>query len=178
MQTPTNSYSEYPPGSSRQNTRWPSDRTPSTYRIGLAPVHPLTGLRIALQTGNWREISFGQAQNISDAAILGGFYQTVSAALAVHAFHISVFRQGRNDLLQIFQRNTLPVGNLVCAYFAFKAEKLKKMFLNLPLITVSWSALIAMMVIGTGLISFRTMMFSLLIKANSLMHRVSQVVIS
>ena len=69
----------------------------------------------------------------------------------MHAFHISVFRQGRNDLLQIFRRNTLPVGNLVCAYFAFKAENLKKMFLNLPLITVSWSALIAMMVIGTGL---------------------------
>lgn len=43
------------------------------------------------------------------------------------------------------------IGNLVCAYFAFKAENLKKMFLNLPLITVSWSALIAMMVIGTGL---------------------------
>ena len=43
------------------------------------------------------------------------------------------------------------IGNLVCAYFAFKTENLKKMFLNLPLITVSWSALIAMMVVGTGL---------------------------
>lgn len=40
------------------------------------------------------------------------------------------------------------IGNLVCAYFAFKAENLKKMFYNLPLITVSWSALIAMLVIG------------------------------
>lgn len=43
------------------------------------------------------------------------------------------------------------IGNLVCAYFAFKAENLKKMFLNLPLITVSWSALIAMLVVGSGL---------------------------
>jgi len=43
------------------------------------------------------------------------------------------------------------IGNLACAYFAFKAENLKKMFLNLPLITVSWSALIAMLVIGSGL---------------------------
>lgn len=40
------------------------------------------------------------------------------------------------------------IGNLVCAYLAFKAENIKKMFLNLPLITVSWSALIAMLVIG------------------------------
>ncbi len=43
------------------------------------------------------------------------------------------------------------IGNLVCAYFAFKAENLKKMFLNLPLITVSWSALIAMLIVGSGL---------------------------
>lgn len=43
------------------------------------------------------------------------------------------------------------IGNLVCAYFAFKAENLKKMFLNIPLITVSWSALIAMLVVGSAL---------------------------
>ncbi len=43
------------------------------------------------------------------------------------------------------------IGNLVCAYLAFKAENLKKMFLNLPLITVSWSALIAMLVVGSVL---------------------------
>lgn len=43
------------------------------------------------------------------------------------------------------------IGNLVFAYFAFKAENLKKMFLNIPLITVSWSALIAMLVVGSGL---------------------------
>lgn len=43
------------------------------------------------------------------------------------------------------------IGNLVCAYFAFKSENLKKMFYNLPLITVSWSALIAMLVVGCAL---------------------------
>lgn len=43
------------------------------------------------------------------------------------------------------------IGNLVCAYFAFKAENLKKMFYNLPLITVSWSALITMLIVGSGL---------------------------
>lgn len=43
------------------------------------------------------------------------------------------------------------IGNLVCAFLAFKAENLKKMFLNLPLITVSWSALIAMLVAGSVL---------------------------
>ena len=40
------------------------------------------------------------------------------------------------------------IGNLICAYFAFKSENLKKMFYNLPLITISWSALIAMLVVG------------------------------
>ncbi len=40
------------------------------------------------------------------------------------------------------------IGNLICAYFAFKAENLKKMFYNLPLITVGCSVLIAMLVIG------------------------------
>ncbi len=42
------------------------------------------------------------------------------------------------------------VVNLVCAYFAFKAENLKKMFYNLPLITVSRAALIAMLVAGSA----------------------------
>lgn len=43
------------------------------------------------------------------------------------------------------------IGNLVCAFSAFKAENLKKMFLNLPLITVSRAALIVMLVVGSGL---------------------------
>lgn len=44
------------------------------------------------------------------------------------------------------------IGNLVCAYFAFKEENLKKLFYNLPLITVSRAALIAMLIIGSVLI--------------------------
>ena len=43
------------------------------------------------------------------------------------------------------------IGNLICAYLAFKAENLKKMFLKLSLITISWSALIAMLVVGSVL---------------------------
>ncbi len=43
------------------------------------------------------------------------------------------------------------IGNLVCSYLAFKAENSKKMFLNLPLITVSWSALITMLIAGSVL---------------------------
>ena len=43
------------------------------------------------------------------------------------------------------------IGNLVCAYLAFKAENLKRMFLNLPLVTVSWSALVVMLVVGSAL---------------------------
>ena len=43
------------------------------------------------------------------------------------------------------------VGNLICAYFAFKAENAKKMFYNIPLIRISWGALIAMLVVGSVL---------------------------
>ncbi len=43
------------------------------------------------------------------------------------------------------------VGNLICTYFAFKAENSSKMFLNLSLITVSWSALVTMLVVGVVL---------------------------
>ena len=35
------------------------------------------------------------------------------------------------------------IGNLVCAYFAFKAQNLKKLFYNLPLITVSYAGIAA-----------------------------------
>lgn len=41
------------------------------------------------------------------------------------------------------------VGQLGCAYKAFKAENLKKMFYNIPLISVSYTGLIAMLVVGT-----------------------------
>lgn len=47
--------------------------------------------------------------------------------------------------------NLAFVGNLVCAWFAFKAENAKKLFYNLPLITLSWSALIVMLIVGAGL---------------------------
>lgn len=43
------------------------------------------------------------------------------------------------------------IGNLVCAYLALKAENLKKLFLNLPLINASWLALITMLIFGSGL---------------------------
>ena len=41
------------------------------------------------------------------------------------------------------------IGNLVCAYLAFGAQNLQKLFSNLPLLTVSRSALIAMTVVGS-----------------------------
>ena len=41
------------------------------------------------------------------------------------------------------------IGNLVCAHLAFTTESLKKMFLNISLITVSWSVLIAMLGVGS-----------------------------
>ena len=43
------------------------------------------------------------------------------------------------------------IGNLACAYLTFKAENPKKLFYNLPLLTVSRSALIIMTVAGSVL---------------------------
>lgn len=40
------------------------------------------------------------------------------------------------------------IGQLVCAYIAFKAENLKKLFYNLPLITLSYTGLVLMLVFG------------------------------
>lgn len=39
-------------------------------------------------------------------------------------------------------------GQLACAYFAFKAENLQKMFYNLPLVTVSYTGLIVTFIFG------------------------------
>lgn len=43
------------------------------------------------------------------------------------------------------------IGNLVCAYFAFKTQNLKKLFYNLPLVTVSYAGLISMLSLGGAL---------------------------
>ena len=40
------------------------------------------------------------------------------------------------------------IGNLVCTYFAFKEENLQKVFYHLPLITISWTALVIMLIVG------------------------------
>lgn len=40
------------------------------------------------------------------------------------------------------------VGQLVCAYLAFKAENLQKLFYNMPLITISYAGLVIMLVVG------------------------------
>ncbi len=40
------------------------------------------------------------------------------------------------------------IGQLVCAYIAFKADNLKKMFYNLPLITLSYTGLILTLILG------------------------------
>lgn len=40
------------------------------------------------------------------------------------------------------------IGQLVCAYKAFKAENLKKLFYNIPLISISYTGLVVMLVVG------------------------------
>ncbi len=42
------------------------------------------------------------------------------------------------------------VGQLFCAYIAFKAENKEKLFLNIPLITVSYAGAVAMTVVGSA----------------------------
>lgn len=41
------------------------------------------------------------------------------------------------------------LGQLVCAFFAFKAKNLKKFFYNISLISISYGGLIAMLVVGS-----------------------------
>ncbi len=40
------------------------------------------------------------------------------------------------------------IGQLICAYIAFKAENLKKLFYNIPLISISYVGLVVMLVVG------------------------------
>lgn len=40
------------------------------------------------------------------------------------------------------------IGQLVCSYFALKAESLQKMFYNIPLIIISYTGLIVMLIVG------------------------------
>lgn len=40
------------------------------------------------------------------------------------------------------------IGQLVCAYMAFKADSLKKLFYNLPIITISYTGLILTIIFG------------------------------
>ena len=40
------------------------------------------------------------------------------------------------------------IGQLVCAYIAFKAENLNKLFYNIPLISISYGGLVVMLVVG------------------------------
>lgn len=41
------------------------------------------------------------------------------------------------------------IGQLICGYAAFRADTREKLFLNLPLITISYAALVASVVLGT-----------------------------
>ena len=41
------------------------------------------------------------------------------------------------------------VGQLICAFFAFKAKNLKKFFYNIPLISISYGGLVAMLIVGS-----------------------------
>ena len=42
------------------------------------------------------------------------------------------------------------IGQLVCAFFAFKPNDKQKVFYNIPLVTISYGGLIAMLVAGTA----------------------------
>ena len=41
------------------------------------------------------------------------------------------------------------IGQLICGYVAFRADTREKLFLNLPLITISYATLVASVVLGT-----------------------------
>ena len=41
------------------------------------------------------------------------------------------------------------IGQLTCAFVAFKAENLKKFFYNIPLLSISYGGLVAMLIVGS-----------------------------
>ena len=41
------------------------------------------------------------------------------------------------------------LGQLACAFVAFKAENLKKLFYNIPLLSISYGGLVAMLIVGS-----------------------------
>lgn len=41
------------------------------------------------------------------------------------------------------------IGQLICAFIAFKAENLKKFFYNIPLLSISYGGLVAMLIVGS-----------------------------
>lgn len=41
------------------------------------------------------------------------------------------------------------VGQLACAFFAFKAKNLKKFFYNIPLLSISYGGLVVMLIVGS-----------------------------
>lgn len=45
------------------------------------------------------------------------------------------------------------IGQLVCGYFALKTEQLKKLFYNIPLITISRTGLVLTLIFGTACMS-------------------------
>ena len=42
------------------------------------------------------------------------------------------------------------IGQLVCAFFAFKPSDKQKVFYNIPLVTISYAGLIVMLIAGTA----------------------------
>ena len=40
------------------------------------------------------------------------------------------------------------IGQLACTWFAFKADSLQKLFYNLPLIRISYTGLVVMLIVG------------------------------
>ena len=49
------------------------------------------------------------------------------------------------------------LGQLACAFVAFKAENLKKFFYNIPLFSISYGGLVAMLIVGSVFMAIPTL---------------------